>query len=167
MLFGSESRGCLLSRLESRLRARGGVGWFIEPGDCCCGISKNEAAFIGGLPSRSILPGVSFRGCDFTLGDDFSRVSDLVGIFSSFGLMIALGVEAKWERFPCPRLKAFGPSVCLLKAAKSELASSGRCLGDAAPNERMDDEGGLQLPFGPAPESRGWAWLAGSTISPK
>jgi nucleoside-specific outer membrane channel protein Tsx len=56
-------------------------------------------------------------------------------------------------------------SVCLLNASNSGFASKGMCFGEAAPNERIDDVGGLQLSFGPIAESLGS--LAGSTISPK
>lgn len=165
MFCGNESRGCLSSRFDSIFRSRGGLGSLIGAGDCCLGRSKNEGAFSEGPPSRSILSGASCLGCGLDFGDVLSWVSDLVGRRSGFGRRRALGVDAKCERFPCPRLKALGPSVCLLNAAKSGFASSGRCFGDAAPNERIEDEGGLQLSFGPAPESRGS--VAGSTMRPK
>lgn len=75
------------------------------------------------------------------------------------------GVDAKWDRFPCPRLKPWLDSVCRRNASKSGFESMGRCLGDAAPKERIEDVGGLQCPFGPAPESRGS--VIGSTMRPK
>lgn len=128
-------------------------------------MSKNEGALNDGPPSRSILSGASSGRCARVFGDGYSCVSDLVGFRSGFGRICALGVEAKCERFPCPRLKALCPSVCLLKAAKSGFASKGRCFGDVAPNERIEEVGGLQVSFGPAPESLGS--LAGSTMRPK
>jgi hypothetical protein len=142
-------------------------------GDCWRGISKNEGAFKdlsgewrpGRVLSNCIGSGVRSRLCGFDLGEGCSCVSVLTGFRSGFRRICALGVDAKYERLPWLRLKPCFSSVCLLKASNSGFASMAICLGEDAPKDRIDDEGGLQLSFGPAPESRGS--VAGSTISPK
>lgn len=117
-------------------------------------------------PSTSIRSGIGSRALGLDFGDGGSRVSVLVGLLSGLGRTCAPGVDAKWERLPCPRLKPLFSSVCRLKASKSGFAPSGKCCGESAPpKERMDEVGGLQLSFGPTPESLGS--LAGSTIRPK
>jgi len=89
-----------------------------------------------------------------------SWVSDLIGLRGR-----GPGVEAKWERFPWPKLKPLFDSVCLRKASNSGFESIGKCFGEGFPNERIDDVGGLQLSFGPSPELRGS--VAGSRMRPK
>lgn len=104
------------------------------------------------------------------LGDGgLSWKSDLDGRRSGLGCAEPTpGVDAKCDRFPCERLKAIPDSDCLLKASKSGFESKGRCIGEvaaAAPKERMDEVGGLQLSLGPILESRGS--LLGSIMRPK
>jgi len=68
---------------------------------------------------------------------------------------VKLGVNAKWERLPCPRLNVWFAAVCLRNASKSGLASTGICFGVWALKDRIEEVGGLQLSLGPMPESLG------------
>jgi hypothetical protein len=116
-------------------------------GDSCRGRSKNEGAFAGASAGLSI---------EALEADAPAVISDLLMLWSALERADeGARVELKCERFPCPRLKAFFASVCLRKASKSGLASNGICLGDCGLKDRIDDVGGLQLSFGPTPESLG------------
>ena len=70
--------------------------------------------------------------------------------FLSLNAECALGVDAKWDRLPCPNVKDMLPSVCLRNAANSGLASRGRCCGVPAPKDCIEEVGGLQLFRSPA-----------------
>jgi len=85
--------------------------------------------------------------------------------FRSLEAVCALGVDAKCDRFPCPSLNPALPSVCRRNAANSGFASSGRCCGVPAPNDCIEEVGGLQFVLGPAFESLGSD--NGSGIKPK
>jgi hypothetical protein len=154
-------------------------------GDGCRGISKNDVAFrlkdasddrfesaadpYAESPalSTSMVSGVPPRGLDADFGDgDRSRLSGRVGLRSNLGRIApGPGVEAKWDRFPWPRLKPLCDSVRFLNASNSRFESTGRGLGDRAPKERIEEVGELQLSFGPTAELL--RSVVGSTTSPK